>query len=611
MSDPVDCCIRQIHIATTKVSTIASGFPFVAGIALCPNNEHLFFCEYENAVVHCLELGTTNLTQVYPPKPYSQQQTTNNNQPIKTIDHSGFSGMANSRSVNNRFRESTSRIHTPTNNHPFSFQSTQQTQQTQQQQQPFTLTQSQTPRQINPPANASASAARVDSKGSLPDLVPNLPHDELKNALAFLCDGSGKLFVANTGNRTISVIYPRSGSCYTLTGVSGYAGNVDGTQFTARFEDPRAIALDSRGNLYVTERNRIRVIHNSTAIPWVGRRLVCSAKSALRLIRLLCSHRKQQQPPPPPQHTQAGNSITRRLTRENIDHPNSKKRSLQRGNSSKSNSSSSSNSLNSLSSSSSVDSMILDTNNSTQPTTNFSMNLDLPPPIINNSASSFSFSNPSVLNNTTMTMVPPPLLVTGSTSWSSLSSSHSSGDLPFPSTTTTTTITANTTTVPNSAPTPSGWSKIWNFISGGSSESTTTTTNTTTNSTTTSTSSSFNFNNLNSSLNQINSNEISNSTSINSNNTNNNNPNSSNNSNTNNNNNNNNTIANVTLTSTKISAIRLSNLKAILHVMLADAPGHLLDDIVKFGEDRNSLGARTTFDKIIYKAIPSAEDHCT
>jgi len=64
-------------------------------------------------------------------------------------------------------------------------------------------------------------------------------------------DGSGNVYVADTGNNTIRKITP-SGFVTTPAGLAGSAGDVDGTGGRARFNIPIAVAADSAGNVYVT-----------------------------------------------------------------------------------------------------------------------------------------------------------------------------------------------------------------------------------------------------------------------------------------------------------------------------------------------------------------------
>ncbi len=64
-------------------------------------------------------------------------------------------------------------------------------------------------------------------------------------------DASGNVYVADTNNRLIRKITP-AGEVSTLAGSS--LGNMDGTGTAARFSSPAGIALDTSGNIYVSDR---------------------------------------------------------------------------------------------------------------------------------------------------------------------------------------------------------------------------------------------------------------------------------------------------------------------------------------------------------------------
>ena len=65
-------------------------------------------------------------------------------------------------------------------------------------------------------------------------------------------DGSGNLFVADTGNDTVRKI-TSAGVVSTFIGVPGVAGFTDGTGTAASFNTPEGPAIDSSGNIYVAE----------------------------------------------------------------------------------------------------------------------------------------------------------------------------------------------------------------------------------------------------------------------------------------------------------------------------------------------------------------------
>ena len=74
-------------------------------------------------------------------------------------------------------------------------------------------------------------------------------------------DGAGVLYVADTNNHTIRKI-TAGAVVTTLAGLAGTSGNTDATGNAARFNGPRGVAVDSAGTLYVadTNNNRIRQV---------------------------------------------------------------------------------------------------------------------------------------------------------------------------------------------------------------------------------------------------------------------------------------------------------------------------------------------------------------
>ena len=65
-------------------------------------------------------------------------------------------------------------------------------------------------------------------------------------------DRDGNLYVGDSGNFTIRKITP-DGAVTTLAGAAGAPGNADGAGTTARFEEPRGMAVDGDGNVYVAD----------------------------------------------------------------------------------------------------------------------------------------------------------------------------------------------------------------------------------------------------------------------------------------------------------------------------------------------------------------------
>jgi sugar lactone lactonase YvrE/GAF domain-containing protein len=80
-------------------------------------------------------------------------------------------------------------------------------------------------------------------------------------------DNRGNVYVADTSNATIRKITP-SGLVVTFAGQAGTSGSSDGLGSSARFNDPKGLATDSSGNVYVADsvNNTIRKITPARAV---------------------------------------------------------------------------------------------------------------------------------------------------------------------------------------------------------------------------------------------------------------------------------------------------------------------------------------------------------
>lgn len=89
-------------------------------------------------------------------------------------------------------------------------------------------------------ADGSAAASRLNEPSGL------------------VVDSAGNLFFADKKNHVIRKI-SNAGAVSTFAGLPGVSGAVDGADISARFNEPDSLAIDSVGNIYVTERSNFAI----------------------------------------------------------------------------------------------------------------------------------------------------------------------------------------------------------------------------------------------------------------------------------------------------------------------------------------------------------------
>ena len=109
------------------------------------------------------------------------------------------------------------------------------------------------------PGGVVTTLAGTPGTGGSADGTGSAAQFSIPNCIAV--DGSGTLYVADTGNLTIRKITP-GGEVTTLAGTAGVIGSDDGTGSAARFNTPQGVTVDGSGNVYVADsgNNTIRKI---------------------------------------------------------------------------------------------------------------------------------------------------------------------------------------------------------------------------------------------------------------------------------------------------------------------------------------------------------------
>jgi sugar lactone lactonase YvrE len=106
-------------------------------------------------------------------------------------------------------------------------------------------------RKITPAGVVSTFAGSVGNVNSFDGAGPNANFNQPRSLAV---DNGGNVYVADTGNHTIRKITP-AGLVTTLAGLAGNPGGANGTNSKARFNCPSGIAVDSATNLFVADFN--------------------------------------------------------------------------------------------------------------------------------------------------------------------------------------------------------------------------------------------------------------------------------------------------------------------------------------------------------------------
>ena len=110
-------------------------------------------------------------------------------------------------------------------------------------------------RKITPGGAVSTLAGTPGSTGSSDGTGPAA---QFNYPFGVAVDGSGNVYVTDSGNDTIRKITP-GGAVTTVAGTPGMAGSSNGTGAAALFNTPIGIAVDGSGNLYVVEQGNFDV----------------------------------------------------------------------------------------------------------------------------------------------------------------------------------------------------------------------------------------------------------------------------------------------------------------------------------------------------------------
>jgi sugar lactone lactonase YvrE len=99
-------------------------------------------------------------------------------------------------------------------------------------------------------ATSSTIAGQIGSPGAI-DAVGTAARFREPEGLAI--DSSGNLYIGDTDNDTIRMLALSTGAVTTIAGTAGMAGATDGVGAAARFNKPKGLTLDGKGNVYVID----------------------------------------------------------------------------------------------------------------------------------------------------------------------------------------------------------------------------------------------------------------------------------------------------------------------------------------------------------------------
>ncbi len=118
-------------------------------------------------------------------------------------------------------------------------------------------------------------------RGPIAGTLYTLASNGLVDPRSVAVDHNGNIYVADRADNTVKVIYaggalsvgvsrPAIGTLYNIAGISGQAGiGSEGASARASLlNDPEGVAVDTRGNLYIadTGNNRVRVVYAGGAV---------------------------------------------------------------------------------------------------------------------------------------------------------------------------------------------------------------------------------------------------------------------------------------------------------------------------------------------------------